>query len=192
MREAFARGRQAVLLVGGHLAEGARMAVRQEDRIVAEAGAAARRPDQRAVDAAFELFEMAVGPGEAERRDEMRLALRGLGRAALLQQALDPRHRGGEILARPGPARRMNAGLRRRAHRRTRPESSARAGSLRRLRRGLRLDARHCRGTCLPVSSGSGRPSSPADTLRRREGASRSLHLARACRHYGSRSRACR
>ncbi len=40
----------------------------------------------------------------------MRLALVGRGRAALLQQALDPGHRRHEILALAGPARRVNAG----------------------------------------------------------------------------------
>ena len=60
MREAGARGRQPVLFVAAHLAEAARMTVGQKHRIVAEALAPARRPDQRAVDAAFEVLDMAV------------------------------------------------------------------------------------------------------------------------------------
>ena len=106
MRQAEAERRQAVLLVARHLAEGARVTVGQEHRIVAEAGGAARRPHQRAVDARLDLFEMAVGPGDAQRRDEMRLALVGRGRAALLQQPLDPRHRGSEILGLARPSAR--------------------------------------------------------------------------------------
>ena len=54
------------------------VAVGQEHRIVAEAGGAARRPDQRAVGAGLDFLEMAVGPGDAQRGDEMRLALVGV------------------------------------------------------------------------------------------------------------------
>src|SRR3546814_6919427 len=60
--------------VGIHLAEGLVAAIGQEDGIVAEPLVAARRPDERAVDPAFEPFDMAVGPGERERADEMRVA----------------------------------------------------------------------------------------------------------------------
>ncbi|MGY4328665.1 hypothetical protein ACVWWG_003082 [Bradyrhizobium sp. LB7.2] len=77
----------------------------QKHRVVAEAGGAARRPHQRAVDARLDLFEMIVGPCDAERGNEVRLALVGRGRAALLQQPFDLRHRRGKILARTGPAR---------------------------------------------------------------------------------------
>ena len=91
MRQAEPERRQAVLFDAGHLAEGAGVPVGQERRIVAKAGGAARRPHQGAIDARLDLFEMAVGPGDAQRGDEMRLALVGRRRAALLQQALDPR-----------------------------------------------------------------------------------------------------
>src|SRR3546814_13833623 len=60
--------------VGIHLAEGLVAAIGQEDGIVAEPLVAARRPDERAVDPAFEPFDMADGPGERERADEMRVA----------------------------------------------------------------------------------------------------------------------
>src|SRR3546814_5527261 len=60
--------------VGIHLAEGLVAAIGQEDGIVAEPLVAARRTDERAVDTAFEPFDMAVGPGERERAAEMRVA----------------------------------------------------------------------------------------------------------------------
>jgi methylmalonyl-CoA mutase N-terminal domain/subunit len=97
VRQAKAERWQAVLLDAFHLAEGAVMTIGQEHRIVAEAGGAARRPHQRAVDARFDLFEMIVGPGDAKRGNEMSRALLRRGRAALLQQAFDLRHRSGKI-----------------------------------------------------------------------------------------------
>src|SRR5689334_16943703 len=106
MREAFTLGRQAVLLVARHLAEGQIEAVGQEHWIVAETLLAARWPDQRAVDLALELFDMSVRPGDAEHRDEVRLALRRREGVALAQAGLDPLHRVTEILGLAGPARR--------------------------------------------------------------------------------------
>src|SRR6201989_1465646 len=97
--------RQSVLFEAGHLAESAVETIGQEHRIITETGAAARRPDQRSVHARLDFRDMIVGPGHAERGDEMRLALVGCCRAAFLQQPLDPRHRRVEILARSGPAR---------------------------------------------------------------------------------------
>src|ERR1700733_5531808 len=58
--------RQAVFLEAGHFAEGPRISVRLERRIVAEAGGTARRPNQRAVRARLDLFEMIVGPRHAQ------------------------------------------------------------------------------------------------------------------------------
>src|SRR5271170_3500029 len=101
MRQAFAARRQAVFLVARHLAEGARVAVGQEYRIVAESLSAARRPDQRAVDLGLEVLDMAVGPGHAQRRDEMRLALFRRRRAAFVKFYLDRLHGAAEILFRP-------------------------------------------------------------------------------------------
>src|SRR4051812_3462287 len=63
-----------MLRVRLHLAEGLLMPCRHEDRIVAEAVLAARRPDEGAVDAAFEPFAMAVGPAQGEGADEMGVA----------------------------------------------------------------------------------------------------------------------
>src|SRR4030081_3175155 len=111
VRQALSLGRQAVLLVARHLAEGEREPVGQEHRVIAEALVAARRIDQRAVDRGLEFLDMAVRPGDAQRRDEMRLAALRRGGAALAQQRVDPRHGAGEILGGAGPARRMDAGL---------------------------------------------------------------------------------
>ena len=65
MRQPEPQRRQAMLLDAGHFAEGARVSIGQEHRIVTEAGGAARRPHQRAVGARLDLFEMIVGPGDA-------------------------------------------------------------------------------------------------------------------------------
>src|SRR4029079_10140134 len=102
--------RQPVLLLAWHLAEGAGLAVRQKQRIIAEAQGAARRPDHRAVHGRLELLDMAVVPGDAQGRDDMpAAALGGLG-AALEKQALNLVHRETKILVRPGPARGVDAG----------------------------------------------------------------------------------
>src|SRR5689334_2046336 len=62
-----------LVLPGGiHLAEGDGISVRHEDRVVAEAAAAARRIGQGAEHLAFENIAMIVGPGQCERRNEMR------------------------------------------------------------------------------------------------------------------------
>src|ERR1700690_2529441 len=77
VREPLAFWRQAVLFQRAHLSEGAVRSVGFEQWIVAEALIAARRPHRHAVDASFEFFQMAIGPGETERGDEMRAPLLG-------------------------------------------------------------------------------------------------------------------
>ena len=94
-----------------HFAEGGGESVRQEQRIIAETGVAARRPDDVAIDAAFEFLDVPVRPGETQSRDEMRAALIGRYCAAFDQQRLDAIHRKAKVLVRSGPARRMNARL---------------------------------------------------------------------------------
>src|SRR4051812_41460531 len=59
VRQAASVGRQAVLFLGRHLAEGLGLAVRQKQRIVAKAQGAARRPHHRAVDGRLEFLDMA-------------------------------------------------------------------------------------------------------------------------------------
>src|ERR1700730_5124800 len=71
----------------------------------------------------------------------MRFALRGCRRAALLQQAFDPGHRGGKILSWAGPARGEDSG--RAVQRADRQSGIIRERrQLRRFRRGHRLDLR--------------------------------------------------
>ena len=137
----FPFGGSPCFLVGAHLPEGALKAVGLEQRIVAEALLAARRPHRDAVDAALEFFHVAVRPGETERGDEMAAPLFGRFRAALDQQRLDFVHGETEILVGSGPARRMNAGL---AAERIDHQAAVvgKGGAAGRFRRGHRLDAR--------------------------------------------------
>src|SRR5262249_34777584 len=103
--------RQPVLFFGAHLAEGAVAAVGEKNRIVAKATAAARRPDDGAVDAARERLRHAVRPCEAERRHEGRAPSVQRRRSLCLELLLDDPHRLAEILLFAGPARRIDAGL---------------------------------------------------------------------------------
>ena len=85
--------------------------VGQKQRIVTEAFLAPRRPYHDAIDAGLEFFRVTVGPGKTECGNKVCAALLGHFGAALVQQVVDAGHCGGEIFLRPGPARRMNAGL---------------------------------------------------------------------------------
>ena len=185
VREALALRRQAVLLVGRHLAEGARMAVGQEHRVVAEAGGSARRPYQRAFDGAFELLEMAVRPGDAERGDELRLAQRRAVGAMVLQHGFDRLHGAGEILVLAGPARGMDAG--RAAERIDRqPGIVGKRRQAGRACRRLCLDAgivAKARAGFLRLAQAELAGGDRVDAVGREQLA----HLARACRDCGSR-----
>ena len=99
-----------MLLVARHLAEGPGMAVRQEHRIVAEARGSTRRPHQRALDGSLEFLEVPVGPGDAERRHELRLPQRRAIGAVVAQHRFDRFHGAREVLVVAGPARRVDAG----------------------------------------------------------------------------------
>src|SRR5207342_624998 len=90
VRQPHSERRQAMFLDAGHFAEGAGVSIRQERGIVTEAGGATRWPDQGSVGARLDFLDMSIGPGDAKRGNEMRLSLRGLRGAALLEQALDP------------------------------------------------------------------------------------------------------
>src|SRR5829696_4013648 len=81
-RGAAAAPVDAVLLLGRHLAEGPVETVGSEHRVVAEALRAARRPHQRAVDAALEQLVVPVRPGDDKRRHEMGAAHLWRGGAA--------------------------------------------------------------------------------------------------------------
>ena len=81
------------------------MPVGDEHRVVAETLIATGRPGQAAVDLAAKHLGAAVGPGEGEDGDEM-------GGGVLVAERLPhPFHREVEIPLRPGPARRIDAGV---------------------------------------------------------------------------------
>ena len=109
VRQAEPARRQAMFRLAGHLAECKLISVGKEHRIVAEPHAAARRPDQGPVHPALKCLQMAVRPGHAERRDEVRSPGRRGRRALCAQAVFDLPHRGSKILGRPGPARRVDA-----------------------------------------------------------------------------------
>ena len=117
------------------------MTVGQEQRIVAEALVAARRPGHDAVDAAFELLDMAVRPGETQRGDEMRAPLLGRLGAALDQQRLDAFMAARKSLSGPAQRAEWMPGSPPSAST-TRPESSAKAGLPVAFAAASRLDAR--------------------------------------------------
>jgi hypothetical protein len=141
------------------------MVQRLEDRVVAEALAAARRPDdQDAVDPAFEGLDMAIGPAERQRADEMRVAA-GFG-ALFDQPVMDPAHPLGEVAApvlELGPARREDAGLAAQCLD-AQPLSSDSAGSPVRSAEKRALSSALA-AKLVPVSSGSGTSSAAAEIV---------------------------
>ena len=142
MRQALPMRRQAVLLVARHLAEGAVVAVGQEHRVVAEAGVAARRPDQRAVDVRLELLDMAVRPGDAERGDELRLAQRRpVGAVVAAAWTRSSAMARAKFLSGPAQRAEWMPGAPPSAST-ARPESSAKAGRPAAFAAASRLDAR--------------------------------------------------
>ena len=141
MRQPLALRREAMLFFCAHLAEGMVEAVGAEERIVAKAFIAARRPHRDAVDAALELLNVAIRPGETQRGDEMRTTLIGRFGAALDQERLNAVHGGAEILVGSRPARGMNPGLApERIDNQTGIVGECRRAA--RARRGKRFDAR--------------------------------------------------
>ena len=81
-----------MLLRGVHLAERLLPAVRDEHRVVTEALVAARRPDERAFDAAVECFGLAiVGPGN--RQSARELGVMAGVRSFCLHRVPHPLHR---------------------------------------------------------------------------------------------------
>jgi len=105
MRQPLAFGRQSMLFLWGHLAEGAVEAVGPKKWIVTKTFVAPRRPYRNSVYPALELLNMVVGPCEAQGSHEMRAPLvRTLG-ASLNQQRLDAIHCRAKILVGPCPSR---------------------------------------------------------------------------------------
>src|SRR5690349_3689678 len=100
-------------MLGGRfdLAEGPLIAIGDEHRVIAEAVRPARRPDERAVDAALEALDRTVGPGDRQRADKVRVM------PAVGTRGLDfvphAHHRAVEVAVAIlvlGPARRVDAG----------------------------------------------------------------------------------
>src|SRR5258707_6091801 len=110
MRQAESPGWQAVFLHTCHLAERDMIAIRKKNRIVTKSLVAARRPNQRAVDSALKLLDVAVRPGDAQCRHEVRGA--GLWRygTAIAQLLVDLLHSRPKVLVRACPSGRMDAG----------------------------------------------------------------------------------
>src|SRR4029077_19940508 len=100
-----------MLLYVRHLAEGKRVSIGQKHRIVAEAVLAAWGPDQDAVHGSVEVLHVAIGPGDAERAHELRLALAGRMRAALAQPLFHRLHGSLKVLVPTRPARRVDPRL---------------------------------------------------------------------------------
>ena len=130
--------------------------------------------------------------GEAERGVERAAARAGRGGARRLQRILDAAHGAAEVAAvRRRPSRRYRRPARRRAHRR-------RARNRRPAPAGPTPSAAACAlmrafsTKVVPVSSGSGRPSSPAETRSSPNGVEQLAEFARACRHCGWRAPAGR
>ena len=91
-----------VFLAGFHLAEATLGSGRHEDRIVAEAPVAARRPAHHAVHPAQERVRMPVRPADAQRADEPGTTVRLLGQSGCTR-AMAP------AKSLPGPAHRAES-----------------------------------------------------------------------------------
>src|SRR5947199_658082 len=102
--------RQSVFFLARHFAEGSLLAVRLEQGVVAETPIAARRPYQRAGDARLELLDLAIRPGQAQRRNKLRAAMFRRRYAPRPQLLLDYFHGATEVPIGPRPARRVNSG----------------------------------------------------------------------------------
>src|SRR5690554_1181891 len=87
----------AVLFIRRHFTERARVSIRLEHGIIAEAELAARWPYQITVYLTTEILSLAIGEAQAEHRNEIRPALFGLGHSLFLQKIFDLLHRKTEI-----------------------------------------------------------------------------------------------
>ncbi len=153
---------------GFEFAEGPGMAGGLEDRIVTEATLPARRPDEAAFDPALEKRGLAVRPGRGRacrrkrrcgrrRRRSRRAGLPPCPSPCTSRDPARPR----TIAARPSrPCRRRG---RPPSATTSRPLSSASAGRPEAVADASALSAAFC-AKVVPVSSGSGRPSDPAET----------------------------
>ena len=191
MRQAKPQRRQAVLLDAGHLAEGARMSVRQEHRIVAEI-----RPCRAAATPACRRRAPRLPRDD---RPARRRTARRRNAPCAVEGCVAPRscsRRSIRVIAAVkslvGPAQRaeINSG---RAVERVDRQSGivGECRKLRRLRRGDRLDPGiGAEGRRRFPRARRGRVRRPTSPRRRAAPAARASR--RACRDCGSRSRACR
>ena len=112
MPEGAAAVADGVLLGVRHLRRGARVAFRLEAGIVAVAAAAARRPDDAAVERAVHQLDMLVGPGQRQHAMEgggaRRVGVRHLARRKLV---LDAAHADHGVPRRAFPVGGVEAGL---------------------------------------------------------------------------------
>ena len=97
--------RQSVFQIGIYFAEGLTIAVRNEDRIIAESACPAWRPDHGAEDLALENSGRAMWHGKGERAGEIRAPVIA---AACFKLALHPLHGKAEVLGRSTPAGRVD------------------------------------------------------------------------------------
>src|SRR3954471_19723325 len=89
-----------VFLVRLHFAEGKALAIRDEDRIIAEALAAARRKHQPSMHLAFKNLAFAMRHGERKRADEFGGEIAGVFFAQFL---FHTRHGDGKVFGRSRP-----------------------------------------------------------------------------------------
>ena len=154
-----------VLHRGVELAERLLVADRHEHRVVAEAAVAARRPHERSVDPAVERLGLAVvGPGDRQRAGEVGGAAPRRARSLRLRARPFPsRASSRDCRPRLPPSARRKCPAGREAHRRTgRCRRRARASPERSA--ASRAFKSALSAKVLPISSGSGRPSSSAPT----------------------------
>src|SRR5947207_1499359 len=106
--EGYGAVRDFMLGIWVHFAKSHITSLGQEHGIIAKATLAARRPDERAMDLAFEILDMAVGPGNRQNTDEMRAPLVRQSSAPCRKLFLHIAHSEGEILGRSCPAGRID------------------------------------------------------------------------------------
>src|SRR5260221_14137907 len=109
--EGYGTVRDFMLGIWVHFAKSHITTLGQEHGIIAKTTLAARRPDERAVDLAFEILDMAVGPGNRQHADEMRAPPVRQSGALCRKLLFDIAHGKGEILGRSCPAGRIDAGI---------------------------------------------------------------------------------
>ena len=148
-----------MLFLRAHLAEGALMAVRPKDRIVAKSGRPSRREDKDTLHSALESFVCAIRPGQRQDADESRPPRRRGG--ARPEFALDAGHGGAKVFCPAPPIWPSKCPARRQARRRRAPNRRRAQRALKPVRR-LAPSKAHCRERSIPS------PPAPRDPSRLR------------------------